>query len=116
MNFATINPQNVSGSIVYYAIDGHKRVDGTDTSYGASFTIVDVIGVALDLDANTVTFYKNNSSQGAISLASTTLNGTNIIPLNAVAVAGTTAVCNFGQQPFVYTPPSGFVALNTYNL
>jgi hypothetical protein len=23
---------------------------------------------------------------------------------------------NFGQQPFVYTPPSGFVALNTYNL
>ena len=23
---------------------------------------------------------------------------------------------NFGQQPFVYTPPTGFVALNTYNL
>ena len=23
---------------------------------------------------------------------------------------------NFGQQPFTYTPPSGFVALNTYNL
>jgi hypothetical protein len=23
---------------------------------------------------------------------------------------------NFGQQPFTYTPPTGFVALNTYNL
>jgi hypothetical protein len=23
---------------------------------------------------------------------------------------------NFGQQPFIYTPPTGFVALNTYNL
>jgi len=23
---------------------------------------------------------------------------------------------NFGQRPFTYTPPSGFVALNTYNL
>jgi hypothetical protein len=23
---------------------------------------------------------------------------------------------NFGQQPFTYTPPSGFVALNTYNI
>jgi hypothetical protein len=23
---------------------------------------------------------------------------------------------NFGQQPFAYTPPSGFVALNTFNL
>jgi hypothetical protein len=25
-------------------------------------------------------------------------------------------VFNFGQQPFTYTPPTGFVALNTYNL
>jgi len=116
MNFATINPQNVSGSVVYFAIDGHKRVDGTDTTYGATFAIGDIIGVALDLDANTVTFYKNNASQGAISLASTTLNGTSIIPLNVTAIDGTIAVCNFGQRPFVYTAPSGFKALCTQNL
>jgi hypothetical protein len=24
--------------------------------------------------------------------------------------------CNFGQRPFAYTPPTGFVALNTFNL
>ena len=27
-----------------------------------------------------------------------------------------TVAVNFGQQPFTYTPPTGFVALNTYNL
>ena len=30
--------------------------------------------------------------------------------------AGDAQAVNFGQQPFTYTPPSGFVALNTYNL
>jgi hypothetical protein len=30
--------------------------------------------------------------------------------------AATTASLNAGQRPFSYTPPSGFVALNTYNL
>ena len=30
--------------------------------------------------------------------------------------ASTTASLNAGQRPFTYTPPSGFVALNTYNL
>jgi hypothetical protein len=27
-----------------------------------------------------------------------------------------TGVINFGQRPFAYTPPTGFIALNTYNL
>jgi hypothetical protein len=31
-------------------------------------------------------------------------------------VATTSAHINFGQRPFTYTPPSGFKALNTYNL
>jgi len=30
--------------------------------------------------------------------------------------AGGTFAWNFGQRPFTYTPPTGFVALNTYNL
>jgi hypothetical protein len=114
--FQTQNPQNLSGTIVYFASDGNKRIDGTDSAYGASCSTGDVIGVALDLDANTVTFYKNNSSQGAISLASTTLNGNTILPFNVVAGSGTKAICNFGQRPFAYTAPSGFKALNTQNL
>jgi hypothetical protein len=114
--FQTQNPQNLSGVIVYYMAGGTKRIDGTETSYGAGCSVGDVIGVALDLDANTVTFYRNNSSQGAISIASSTLSGNTIIPLNAVAVAGTSSICNFGQRPFAYTAPSGFKALCTQNL
>jgi hypothetical protein len=34
-----------------------------------------------------------------------------------VNLSGTlTVVCNFGQRPFSYTPPTGFVALKTFNL
>ena len=34
----------------------------------------------------------------------------------ASSYGSTAAYFNFGQQPFKYTPPSGFKALNTYNL
>jgi hypothetical protein len=37
------------------------------------------------------------------------------IPTN-FAYNGTVLNVNFGQRPFAYTPPTGFVALNTYNL
>jgi hypothetical protein len=56
----------------YYADNGNKYVDGTSTSYGATYTAGDVIGVAVNFDSNEVTFYKNNTSQGAISLPSST--------------------------------------------
>jgi hypothetical protein len=43
--------------------------------------------------------------------------GLNWLPyayLNTSGGANATDV-NFGQQPFTYTPPTGYVALNTYN-
>jgi hypothetical protein len=71
-----------------------------------------VIGVALDKDAGTVTFYKNNASQGAISLPTN-------VPMVAWISPGagsSSATANFGQRPFAYTAPSGFKALCTTNL
>jgi hypothetical protein len=102
-------PGSTSTSYGYWSYLGNKYNNGTGTSYGASYTGGDVIGVALDMDAGTITFYKNNTSQG---VAFTGLTGT-YMPAFASYVDCTV---NFGQQPFVYTPPSGFVALNTYNL
>lgn len=99
---------------VVYASDGTKYVNGTNSSYGASYTNGDVIGVALDMDASTVTFYKNNTSQGSISLTgSGCVNAT----FTTSAGGGTTSTgsVNFGQRPFSY-PPTGFKSLNTYNL
>jgi hypothetical protein len=86
--------------------------NGGFLTYGASFTTGDIIGVALDMDAGTLTFYKNNTSQGSFV---TGLTGS-YQPAFSRATATPSASFNFGQRPFSYTPPTGFVALNTYNL
>jgi hypothetical protein len=97
-----------------YVDDARKRTNGTPSAYGASFTTNDVIGVALDMDAGTITFYKNNVSQGQ---AFSGITGTVFPAISTQSASLTsTASANFGQRPFTYTPPSGFKALNTFNL
>jgi len=91
---------------------GTKYVNGVGSAYGASWT-TNVIGIALDLDTNTLTFYKDNVSQGAISIAADSYKFTSSNGASGASQAFTT---NFGQRPFSYTPPTGFVALNTQNL
>jgi Concanavalin A-like lectin/glucanases superfamily/SPRY domain len=94
-----------------YNYDGRKVNNSSLTSYGASYTVGDVIGFAFDADAGTITCYKNNTSQG------TMFSGLTSGPYFAAAGnGGSGAAYNFGQQPFRYTAPSGFVALNTYNM
>lgn len=100
---------------VVYAPDGTKYVNGTNSAYGATYAVGDIIGVALDMDGGTVTFYKNNTSQGSISLSgSGCVNAT--FTTSAGGGSTSTGSVNFGQRPFTYTPPSGFKSLNTYNL
>ena len=93
-----------------YTSNGNLYFNGTFPLYGASYTNGDVIGVALDLNAGTLTFYKNNVSQGT---AATGLSG--LFSFATSCYQGNVA-WNFGQRPFSYTPPSGFKALNTFNL
>jgi len=97
-----------------YGAAATKLNNGSTSSYGATWTTGDVIGIAFDLDAGTITFYKNGVSQGVAYSG---------IPLtNSYCVAFSTPggvnafVANFGQRPFAYTAPSGFKALNTQNL
>ena len=97
----------------YYGNNGQKYTNATGASYGATYTANDVIGVAFDADVGTLTFYKNNTSQGT---AYTGLTGKQLAPYLGNAGQAATYVINFGQQPFTYTPPTGFVALNTFNL
>jgi hypothetical protein len=97
-----------------YQNDGTKYNNNTNTSYGASYTTNDVIGVAMDLDAGTLTFYKNNTSQGQ---AFSGLSGGYFPAVGDGSSAGTHSVTmNFGARPFSYTAPSGFKALCTTNL
>jgi hypothetical protein len=86
------------------------------SAYGSNyFASGNVIGIALNLDAGTVTLYLNNVSQGAITLPTTTQPWFFYNTSDGTG-NGYTANWNFGQQPWTYTPPTGFVALNTYNL
>ena len=96
-----------------YVNNGSKFNSNSLTSYGASYTNGDVIGVALDLDNGTLTFYKNNTSQGVAF--SSLPSGTYIVGCYD-SFNGSGFQFNFGQRPFAYTPPTGFVALNTFNL
>ena len=96
-----------------YNNGGDKYNGGSNYSYGASFTTNDVIGLALDMDAGTITFYKNNTSQG-VAFSSGIAGKT--ITFVARGDTTTTESWNFGQRPFAYTAPSGFKALCTQNL
>jgi hypothetical protein len=114
-NAATSNIYDLGYNSNEYAYtSGSGKVNNNSSvAYGASFTSGDVIGVALDLDAGTLTFYKNNTSQG-VAYSSLPLGNYWLPAFDSYNGAGFTL--NFGQRPFSYTPPSGFVALNTYNL
>jgi hypothetical protein len=39
-----------------------------------------------------------------------------LVPYNDGSNGSLANIINFGQQPFVYTAPSGFLPLNTFNL
>ena len=101
-----------SGGGIGYHGNGVIYNNGTNVQSGlATYTSNDVISVALDLDAGSIKFYKNNVQQG------TTITGITGEWFPAIAgQTSSTLSSNFGQQPFSYTPPTGFVALNTYNL
>jgi hypothetical protein len=77
-----------------------------------TYTQGDVIGIALDVDGGTITFYKNNTSVYTLT--------TSVISSNEwrffVRHNSRSFIANFGQRPFAYTAPSGFKALVTTNL
>lgn len=104
------------GATAYgYLNDGSKFSNGVNPAYGSSYTTSDVIGIAFDATAGTLTFYKNNTSQGSAYTGLT--SGPYFFAVEGRTAGGTNnCSINFGQRPFTYTAPTGFVALNTYNL
>jgi len=111
----TVDAGFTSSSCSGYYVNGQKVLNGVNTAYGSSWTSGDVIGVALDCGANTIQFYKNNVAQGSFTLY--TSFGTEIQPFVCDENnAGSVFALNFGQRPFSYTPPTGYLPLNTFNL
>ena len=106
-----------SGARRAYNINGQKYgQDGFGYSYGNTYTTNDVIGVAIDLDNGTLTFYKNGTSQGvAFTDLLTYLSGIGWTPIFN-GNSNSHAAFNFGQRPFSYTPPTGHRSLSGHNL
>jgi hypothetical protein len=107
--------QSGATQFIQYDNGGTKNINGTTSAYGASFTTGDIVAMAVDADGGSIAFYKNNTSQGSITFSSASMTGVNA---TAMVFAFTSAIvnANFGQRPFSYTPPTGYVALNTFNL
>ena len=104
-----------SGSDGYsYAANALKYNNGSSSAYGASYTTNDVIAFAYDADAGTLTAYKNNATQGTMY---SSLSGTLFPAVGYGSGSGSGSYhANFGQRPFTYTPPTGFLALCQANL
>jgi len=96
---------------IYRASDGAKSNNNSASSYGSSYTSGDVVGVGLDLDAGTLTFYKNGISQG---VAFSSLSGRYYFGFSIAG--GYEATANFGQKPFKFPPPDGFQPMNLSNV
>tara|TARA_Y100000361_G_scaffold154290_1_gene179355 strand:- start:3761 stop:7093 length:3333 start_codon:yes stop_codon:yes gene_type:complete len=102
--------------IAAYFSDARKAIGTTPSSYGASYTTGDVIGIALDADSNNLTFYKNGVSQGVAATGMTGFDGYKpFISSNGTGTAQLTST-NWGQREFKYTPPTDHLALCTKNL
>ena len=94
----------------YRDFDGKKFNGGGGFAYGSTWNTGDVMGVALDMDAGTLIFYKNNVSQGT---AYTGLTGTIYAAWGGSVGTNSAATTNFGATAFAYTPPSGYAGLST---
>ena len=122
----------------YYGSNGNKFTtigDGSQlSSYGDAIAVNDIIGVALNLDDNQVTFYKNGTAQNSGTAISITALGSGEQYFPAVGNWSTSAVklsFNFGSPQFAissgnadanghgnfeYAVPSGYFSLCTKNL
>ena len=94
----------------YYSYGG--KVDplnwynnNSNFTYWAAYTLWDVIGVALNMDAWELTFYKNNVSQWVISWLSGTM-----YPMCSPNDNTLACTANFWATTLTYTPPTWFNA------
>ena len=104
-----------------YHSSGLTYTNATSSSYGNTWTTNDIIGVAFDADNGKLYFSKNGTFQNSgnpvtgTNPAYSSLTTTPYFPAFQTN-SSTTSSINFGQRPFAYTPPTGYVALNTQNL
>ena len=103
-----------TGAVMY---NSSALVSGMST-----FASGDIISLAFDADTGKLWFAKNgtyynsgNPATGTNATVSSIASETWFVSVGRIASTND-AQFNFGQQPFTYTPPTGFNRLNTFNL
>ena len=140
----TASAQYAAPTYLYYGYNGNKFNNGSNSSYGNSYTVGDIIGVALDLDNHKLYFHKNGTYQnsgvptsgstGTGSAFDLTTGETYFLVLSDGGGAVCTFECNFGNGYFgttavssagtnasnngifEYDVPTGYTALSTKGL
>ena len=125
-NTTNVAPGDAGKNGYIYLTNGSIYNNGSQLSSGLStVTTNDVVGIAYDSATNKLWFNKNGGTWfgGGDPAAGTTPTVTTSSSFTYCPVLGAgggsdavNVAVNFGQRPFAYTPPTGFVALNTFNL
>jgi len=111
---STTNMNAVTDALVLQDNGYYKNFSGSNTDGGTAFSSGDVLSIAVDLDANTFTFRRNNTQIVTGTIGGTA--GRELVPV-IISYDGQYGVmdCNFGQRPFAY-PVAGYKSLNTASL
>jgi hypothetical protein len=126
--FTASNPNFYLGwrtpdGVIYFGVGcstGNVLTETSSGSFSGSTVTVangDVIGVAFDYAAGACYYYKNNTL--FFTLTGFTTSNSTLFPIRNIWSSGggaSSGATNFGQRPFAYTPPSGYLGLNTFNL
>ncbi len=122
----TLSAGGISTPSYTYLDSGSKVISGSTTSYGSSYSQGDIIRIELNLDDYEIEFFKNNVSQGTISISET--DETWFFAGGSGSGSENWEV-NFGQKKtssttyfenatgfFTYEPTNGFKALTVNNI
>ena len=93
-----------SNSYSYLSINGNKYNNNSATAYATSWSAGNVIGVALDMDAGTIKFFKNNTDLGQ---AYSGITGTQYAMCSCNA-SGSDFSVNFGAIAMTYLDLVGY--------
>ena len=133
-NLANHPPYGDNGYPFAYEYGGNLKVNNSNVQTGlATYTTNDILAIALDMDNNTIKFFKNGSQVGTtitdsnlstfapytFYVANHTGSNTNMFSLNtgnpSYTIASGNADAN-GYGNFEYAVPSGYYALCSKNL
>ena len=108
-------PAQVPNCYVFYPYTGNKYDNTSLQNYASADQsgTGDTYGIALDLDAGTMTYYKNGSSLGQ---AHSGMRADTYAPVAALYNQSNYDSYNFGQRPFLYTPPANHLSICSKNL